>query len=76
MKQNTNSMRGAEVLEKPKLMSEDWLRGYRAACDLLIADKVIDRYGIGSAFSQWTADEVGEDLKERVMEAWNAGKTD
>lgn len=62
--------------EKPKFISEDWLRGYRAACDLLIADAVIGRYGIGNMCSQWTADDVGNDLKQRVMEAWDAGKTD
>ena len=53
-----------------------WADGFKAACDLLIADQMLDRYGIGSMCSQWTASEVGEDLKTRVMEAFNARKTD
>ena len=64
------------MLKKPNEMSDDWLRGYLAACTLLIADVDRDKYGIGNMCSQWTADEVGEDLKQRVLEAWNAGKTD
>lgn len=58
--------------EKPNDMSDEWLKGFMAACDLLIADKELDHYGIGNMCSQWTAVDVGEDLKQRVMEAWNA----
>jgi hypothetical protein len=57
--------------EKPPNMPDDWLRGFAAACDLLIADMNLDRYGVGNMCSQWTAEEIGEDLKTRVMEAWN-----
>jgi hypothetical protein len=55
-------------------VNDDWLAGFNAACDLLIKDIEIDRYGIGSMCSQWDAEDVGQDLKERVMEAWDARK--
>ena len=63
------------MLEKQIDMPNDWIKGFSAACDLLIADIAIDRYGIGNMCSQWTADQVGEDMKQRLVEAWNAGKT-
>lgn len=49
-----------------------WADGFNAACDLLKADVEKDRYGIGSMLSQWTADEVADDLRARIMEVFNA----
>jgi hypothetical protein len=53
-----------------------WVNGFNAACNLLAQDVTKDRYGIGSMCSQWTADDVADDLKARAMEAFNARKTD
>lgn len=49
---------------------EGWVKGFAAACALLKADKEDDKYGIGNTLSMWGADDVADDMLERVGEAW------
>ena len=60
--------------ERPVDMTDEWLAGFNAACELLIKDMDEDRYGIGNMCSMWTAADIGDDMKQRVMEAWDARK--
>ncbi len=47
-----------------------FIQGFNAACDLLRrdSDKEIDKYGIGNMCSQWTAEDVADDLQTRIEE--------
>lgn len=49
-----------------------WANGFNAACEMLSADMVADRYGIGNMCSQWSAEEVANDLKSKIMDAFKA----
>lgn len=44
-----------------------FINGFKAACKILRDDSVNDFYGIGSMCSQWTAEDVADDLESYLL---------